>query len=750
MIGFFRVLGRVFGWLLRTRALRPVLAFAIFVWAFDGLVATATDFAWFSSVGMEALWREQLMWKLGVGTAFVVLALLASIPLMRAVARPVAKAIDEPTLPRALMRWQSQRARAPRLGWLCIFAVSLVLGRGLSHQWSKFALASSSPAVKENLADFWMVRAPAMQSGLAALWDFALALCIIVLATGVLRALPFLAARPSITPVRWLRALWGIGVALCLLRALGFGIEAMRHAQIANDSNAARVGFILLNALGVLGCVAIIALLPRPRPTLALMVLAVLILPGLGGDLLAPFVGRSSLTPPTPTTLATIDGVPNDWPQWDEATLIRALSNQVERDAQHHLLTWQRAGINSSGNSAQVVGTPIQADQWAGHGMSDREGEISWQSLELPEQRTALVPPPVGQLFYGLSARPLLEDDANNIGVPFQSWLWKLAWAWTLRDPLLLIEGAQSQRLIVMRGTREVGQKLAPFWTWDDVVPRRDPKTGDAYFECVAYSSSARLPRSAAFESGVFAGQNSVIPIAVLRVDVRSGAISLAPFAATDPLSRGKHWSEALPSLFSSKAARLAPTPALEVSLSSGTPLVWLRTESGWQKKAIPVDLRDELVEKRAEFEQLMLTKSAVRLEGATPMMWRQGDELFVSQAFFDLTITERERTDEIPKPLPLVEGVAVGPLREHTVRWSTTFTGARVALSAPDVPAGSSPPFTAPLPAGTRPLRDVAQEALDAEDAANSKLRAGLYVDSQKQRTRLRELLEELKRRAR
>ncbi|BCM91156.1 hypothetical protein IAD21_03020 [Abditibacteriota bacterium] len=745
MIRFFRVLARGLGWLLRTRVLRPVLAFTVFVWVLDVLVTTATDAAWFSSVGMEALWREELSWSMGVGVIFVIVGLLVGVPLMRAVARPVADAIEEPALPRALARWQTLRARATRLGWLCIAGMAIFLGRGLSLRWSEFALASTASGVKGGIADFWMMRAPAIQSSLAAAWAFALALGVVALGAGALRALPFLAALPSVVPMRWLRALWGVGAALCVLRALGFAFEAMRHWQIANDSAAARVGFVLFNGFGAVGCAIILARLRRPRPTLVLVVAAVIVLPALGGDVLAPFVGRSSLIPPAPDSLEMASRTPDDWPQWDEATLIRAARLHAGTDNKN-LIEWQRAGISlgrdGRGSRADIAGTPVLTDEWAGHGLTDREGGIMWKSLDLPETRSVRQEPPLGPSWYGLTARPLLSMDARDVGVPFQSWFWKLAWAWRLRDPLLLVEGARSERLLVVRGAREVGQKLAPFWSWDDVVPRRDPQTGGAYFECVAYCSSPRLPRRAPFENGIFAGQNMVSPVAVLRLDARSGAIQLAPFANSN--SQLSHWKAALPSLFGSAASAFAPTPALEVALANGTSLVWIRTPAGWQKKALPLYLRGGIEKKLDEFAGIAATKLLNHLDGATPMLWHQGGELFLAQAFFDFELSSRGRIEMDTEAFPPVVGVVAGPLNEGGASWSTTFEGARTALGSPP----SKATITAPFDAATRPASDLLQAALEAGDAAEEALKAGRYVESEKQRTRMKTLLEELRRR--
>ena len=70
--------------------------------------------------------------------------------------------------------------------------------------------------------------------------------------------------------------------------------------------------------------------------------------------------------------------------------------------------------------------------------------------------------------FYGLGGRALLGDSTAQAGVPFAFWGWKFAWAWRLRDPLLMLEGARAGRLLVFRGARESAERLAPFLVWDE------------------------------------------------------------------------------------------------------------------------------------------------------------------------------------------------------------------------------------------------------------------------------------------
>ena len=741
MSRFFRVLGRVLSWLLRSRALRPVLGLLVFAWLLDGAVTVATDAAWFSSVGLEALWRHQWAWRAGVSGVFVGFCLALSVPLLRAVARPVAPETQEPPLPRALVRFEPLRARATRLGWLLILLVALGIGRDLGAHWSEFALAFTRES--GNAATNWMMRAPAFASVLGASWCFVLVAGAVVLGAGVLRALPFLAARPGVNPVRWLRALRGVGASLCVLRALGYVFEAVRHAQIADEAAFARVLFVLLNILGAIGCGVLLFSLKRPRWKLAFGVAATLMLPSIGSDLVSPFAHQNQNAPQLLPSFHVSNGAPQSPPAWDEVTMLRAARLQVARDPDNRIIEWKSAGINPArkgrGLRADLVGAPVVSDAWVGHDVTGNTGDLNWNSLDLPGQTPSRDGQPIGPLFFGLNARPLIGNEA---GVPFEG-IWKVAWAWRLRDPLLLFDGARSKRLLVWRGAQEAGQKIAPFFSWGEAVPRRDARTGSAYFECVAYSSSANFPRRAPFEAGEFAGQNAVFPVAVLRLDARTGALHIAPFAGLNPFVA--RWKVALPSLFGSNAPQNAPTPALETALSAGAPLVWTRDGNNWGRRALPLSLRAPVEKKLSEFAGVARSKAKIALEGTSPVLWREGEKLFLAQSFFDLTPSA---TPQIATPnhvLPQPAGVAIGPLERELTQWNSTFDQARTMPSSPQV--RPTPPTS---PENVPSSHQLTLETSQALTAANVALQAGRYAEWHRQNARANSLIEELERRTR
>ncbi len=745
MIRFFQVLGRVLRWILHTRALRLVLGLLILVWLLDGVLTMATDAAWFRSVGLEKVWRQQVAWSMGVSAIFVALCLALGVPLMRAVARPASPEVAEPSLPRALQSVEPLRARATRLGWMAIVIAALVVGRELGAHWSDFALATA-PVQGDAVFSFWMTRAPALERALAAAWAFGLVAGAVCLVAGALRALPFLAARPSLAPARWLRALWSVAALLGVLRALGFGLEAARHAHIADEAGFARGTFVLLNIFGVLGCGVLLVLSRRPRFHLLIGVAAVLVLPSLFGDVLSPFARSNQSAQPVPTAFRE-GKPPGVWPGWDEAMLLRAARLHLVRDKRKRLIEWRSAGLSASPNRgswrADLVGAPVISDVWAGHDVADREGELAWKSVELIRQTSAREKDPAGALFYGLDARPLLSDRG---GVSFEGNFWKWAWAWRERDPLLALDGARTKRLLVWRGAREAGQKIAPFWTWDEAVPRRDDKNASAYFECVAYAPSANFPRRAPFTSGLFARQNAAFPVAVLRLDARSGALSIAPFSSSEAFA--KSWQAVAAPVFSSQTPQSAPTPALETALSKGTPLAWMKGATGWEKRALPVFLRALVEEKLGEFATVSRTHSQSALEGAAPALWRERGQLFLAQTFFDVSQPDKTRINTDAPVLPAPTGVAVGPLQKQGSQWKATPAEALASTSTE-----SRSPNPAPSPTPSSPIRSthaLAQEALEAARAASQALKAGRYAQWQQQNERSRRLLEELARRTR
>ena len=741
MIRFFQVLGRVLRWLLRTRALRLVLGLLLLLWIFDGALTMATDAAWFSSVGLGAVWRQQVAWSLGISAVFAVSCLALSVPLLRAVARPAPPETVEPSLPRALQGMEPLRARATRVGWTVLVVAALILGRELGAHWSEFALASGPVQ-----GDFWIARAPVLERVLAKAWAFALVAGAVVLGAGALKALPFLAARPSLAPARWMRALWGIAAVLCVLRALGFGMEAARHAQIIDEAAFARVAFVILNVAGMLGCGVLLVLSRRPRPKLLPGVAAVLVLPSIVGDVISPFARFNTSPPQAPGDFKEGKNS-GEWPGWDEAMLLRAARLHLARDKRGRIIEWQNVGLSGTkgGQSwrADIVGASVLGDAWAGHDVADRQGELAWKSLDLPHQNSSRSGEPFGALSYGLDARPLLSDRG---GVSFEGSFWKWAWAWRLRDPLLALDGARAKRLLVWRGAREAGQKIAPFFSWDEAVPRRDTKNGSAYFECVAYASSANFARRPPFVSGLFAGKNVAVPVAVLRVDARSGALTIAPFASTNALAAT--WKAAVPAVFGAQSPQNAPTPALETALSNGTPLVWMQGETGWEKRALPLSLRARVEDKLSEFVSLSRSHSQTPLEGAAPALWRKGGQLFLARTFFDLSPPNQTRIVPDAPVLPAPVGVAVGPLQSRENQWSATVAQ---ALNS----TGSKPqePVRAPTPkpsSGVQSTHALTLEALKAARAASEALEAGRYAQWQQQNERARRLIEEVERRTR
>jgi len=953
MIRFLRALEGALLWLGRFRLLRPLAVLLALVWIFDGFVRVVTDAAWFASLGQERLWRAQMAWQIGVAGLFGLLALGASVAIMRAVARP-AGAQTEPPLPRALRSWAPARTRATRWGWAFLLVGTGIIGRNLGQQWPAFALSGAGNGVGGGSwngagADFWVWHAPALAAGLDALWRFGLLLGLVAVGVGGLRSLPFLAARQSIAPRRWLRTLGAVALALLTLRAFGFASEAARAVwNLSNRGETARFFEFALCIAGVLGCFVCALSLRRPRPKLAFLFAIGVVLPTLLSDAassrgflstppdaratgetprdlspialsrmfrlsdassllqsrrvsegaqpveagfslsaLSPYfaadmaghiltsenegrhvsrkstfsvawrdeplaklglfarrdVRSASFLPPSKGTDARCDGkdalrtslrgslpntqylslpmhgegyersneapiqidstatfrkgshLPNaadgsigaaqfqtiqasanapragggppaDVPIWDEATLLRAARAHLER-GQNGVVAWESAGIGaeSNGQSAQIVGQAPLSDAWAGHGLTGESSELAWSSLDLPELSPSKHQP-LGPLYYGLDARPLLSEDARSGGVPLGSWAWKLAWAWRLRDPLLLIEGARERRLLAFRGARECGQKIAPFWLWDEATARRDKRTGSAVFECIAYAATPDLPNASPFPGGLFEGQSAVRPIAVLRMDGRDGHIQIAPFAPSPevPITQSNEnpfaarWARALPSLFNAPPQN-APTRALEVARAGELPLVWTPASGGWQQRTVPSELANAVSQELRDFARATRSQSAggnEALEGATPSLWRRGANTFLARPYFALPPTEGApipvgQTPSSDGQTPGFRGFLIGKIGTPSLGWGHTLEAAYTAAFslAPQEAPRSSPSFppieTHPTP--SLPTREAARQALVAQKAALEALKAGRYVESEQQSERARQLLEPLTR---
>lgn len=769
MIRFLRAFGRALFWLSRFRPLRPLAVLLALLWGFDGAVRMATDAAWFGSMGRAALWQLRLTWQIGIFAAFGVLALGASVAVMRAIARPLGREVAEPPLPRALARWAKARARATRWGWLVLLLGIASIGRTLSAHWPDFALSGARGGPwNEAGADFWVWHAPALNCALGALWSLGLLLGLVALGVGALRSLPFLAARQSIAPRRWVRTLLVIAGALLVLRALGFGLEAARAtADLSGGVGDARALEVVLCCAGILGCLGCASGLRCPRPKLALSAALCVALP----SVLADIAGRFAKQPvPSSETRATGEaallgrgGTPTEVPMWDEAALSRVMRAHLARRGER-LVAWEVVGISPQSGSSQsgspqqmradVVGQAPLSDAWAGHGLTE-EGDLSWRSLDLPALSASRRGQPLGPLFFGLNARPLLSGDARGGGVALESWTQKVAWAWRLRDPLLLVEGARAKRLLVFRGARETGEQLAPFWTWDEAVPRRDSRTGSAYFESVAYASTPDLPRALRFVSGPFAGQNAVRPIAVLRMDCRAGQVQIAPFAPDESNNRRPNnpfiarWTNALPLAFDAPAQN-APTPALERVRAGETSVqAWTQSEMGWQKRAVPSQLRAAVERKLSDFDRAVHRQIAsdAALQGATPSLWREGERFYLCQPFFTLAPSALEVASFPSQEATAFgfKGWLLGELGSSSLGWGQTFEAARADALKPSLTSASPGASPTPTPPKALNPREVALKALAAQNAATDALKAGRYVESQRHLERAQQLLQPL-----
>jgi hypothetical protein len=162
-----------------------------------------------------------------------------------------------------------------------------------------------------------------------------------------------------------------------------------------------------------------------------------------------------------------------------------------------------------------------------------------------PERPNAPLPLPS---FYGIEGPALLGENGEDVGVPFRSWAWKLAWAWRLRDPILPFDGARAPRLLAFRGARETAQKLAPL-IWSEPQLRGVTGSRGARWQLIGYDSTERFHGGYAVENGAFSGKNAVAAAVILEIDPRSGRaefVSFAPASSTNEFSIQSAWKHVL------------------------------------------------------------------------------------------------------------------------------------------------------------------------------------------------------------
>ena len=570
MLRYAVLLGRV----LSSRAVKVLLYLWILAWGFDRAIFWATEAAWFDAVGQSAWFGARFGAQFGLFWITFALALVCAALAMRVAARPVAGA-ELRKLPPALERLEPLRRNATRLAWLVLIIGAWSVSRQMAGGWATWLLWRAGDLFDP------IYGLPLARLILNALWEWSLFLLGALAFAGVLRALPMLAAREPSSPLRLWRALGLVG-ALVLLTRGALYLLAWGEAYFSDGTTGAEIFIGLPLAIVAIALCLLAAFWCLARPgykKLGAAVALALFAPHLLRIVLAPL----ALVVPTPASLQAsnraatrtawgLDDAPliaaqapslaSHWPIWNETALLGLALGQHARPAQQ-IIDWKRATI--SPREAIVAGVPAALDNFGSPHDADAENGIEWLALDATQSVNDLAPTiPDASLplasFYGIGGRALLGDNATNAGVPFAFWGWKFAWAWRLRDPFLMIEGARAQRLLVYRGARESAERLVPFLTWDEAQLRTT--ANGPRWEMVGYASTAAFRGALAANEGTFAGQNAATPVATLQIDPRSGR---ADFVAARGANWGAPWSQILGVSAVEKALMPAPqTPLLE------------------------------------------------------------------------------------------------------------------------------------------------------------------------------------------
>lgn len=592
MLRFLPAFGRVLSAILRSWWFKGFLLLWLTFWLLDRTIWDLTEAAWFASVGQSARFWLQMRWQSGLFLAFLGFAFLAALLVMRAIA-PLGNAVPD-VLPSALEFLAFYRARVARYSWLILIAAAFLGARGLGSHWLDAALFASGDS---------NFRAPFLSSVLAGVWRFALILGAVALFAGTLRSLPSLAARRSLIPPALLHLLVNLALTLLFLRALGYG------SQIAFQNQATSISIAVLGATLCLLTALLLARKARGGRVIV-AALAAFVLPGALQLLVSPFVSiQSSATAknPFPSPDFSRAVAPQSWPLWDEKRLLEAAQTRFLKSDQR-VTRWQSADFQSenSRTRALVAGVAVASQNWNSAHFADAENATQWLFLELPSLEIAPWGVPVAPNFYGLNGATLLNDRADfAAGVPFQSPAWKIAWAWRLRDPLLLLDGAKAPRLLVFRGAKEIAQKLAPFLAWSRPIARRDPKSGAMLWEMVAFE-----PKFA---------PNGVL----LRIQARDGAVTLHPLSNSNA-----PWQ----SLFQISAPQnlppFAPPP------NDDTELIFAPFASEIALTD-PIPFEGTLWQSQLENLGNQGAKMGNSTEAGTPFTWRQNGQFLVGRPYF-------------------------------------------------------------------------------------------------------------------
>ncbi len=468
-----------------------------------------------------------------------------------------------------LARFERLRARIYPLSRALAWGLALWLARdfaGHGQEWIFLQSGGRAGFAYLGLdAALWTRFLPLWMPFLFGLWRFSLALGFLVAATGILRALPIIAANNSAPPALS-RHLWRVGALLLLLRGVLYGYQLLDLPRGAALSSGDVCVLAPLFGAGAIWCAvssldfARRALLagrlrasrrPQRAPIKATRAafgfFGALFLPALLGVLSWPLrailpetvaLGREReratraawhlLAPetalPQPNRGAPIERV---WPAWDEAALLASRPPAAFREGR--LLSWKSATLGSQNGQwrALLVGDSAGAMTPASSRAAYKETALALETFDLEAGDADALKGrrlPIINAFFGLQGEALFGTEG---GVPFQSPIAKLAWAWRERDPLLLADADTSSHLLTRRGARQRAQMLAPFLT-PLGEPRLSLEGGKPVWTLDLCALSPNFPGAMRGQNGAWADINSASLPLQMRLDARSGAVIFA------------------------------------------------------------------------------------------------------------------------------------------------------------------------------------------------------------------------------
>ena len=766
MLRYAVLLGRV----LSSRAVKVLLYLWILAWGFDRAIFWATEAAWFNSVGQGAWFGARFWTQFALFWGAFAFALVTAAWTMRIAARPVPGA-ELRTLTGVLENLEPLRRNATKLAWLALIVGAWILARTLAGGWDVVMIARAGDASDEIYA------LPLARLILNGLWEWSLFLLGALTFAGGLRALPILAQREPATPLRLWRALGALGALVLLTRAALYVLTASENVWSDGTTGAELFVGWPVAVVGVALCLAAAFwCLKRPGARkLGLAVAAALLGPHLLHIMLAPL----SLIVPTPAAVqarnqintiaawnldapalaANAPPLAAHWPIWNEEALLGLSRGEVPRKA-GQIIDWRRATIGAG--EAIVAGVPAGIENLGSPHDADAPNGLQWLAYDVTRNVDGRAPTvPDAQLplssFYGLGGRALLGDAALDAGVPFEFWGWKFAWAWRLRDPLLMLEGARANRLLVFRGALESAERLAPFLTWDEA--QLNMTANGPRWEMVGYAATPFYCGALAASEGAFAGQNAATPVAILRINPRDGRVEFAALP-------GARWGAPSSQILGVNAVGKSPMPNVEMpSLESARALIARRlgrknalNEAAWtwtNGRAARVQYASDLPvgasERLAALDAAALgdfpAKENAKLQKGDALLWpdsRAPGGFWVGRAYYSTAATA---------------GVAsAGGIAHDDKLWRVGLTGlapspisngddasaALVAFALQNAPAPVAPTQNgAPVDASALTLR--ALRALQAHDAAQKAAASSKWAEWAKQSKLERKLLEQV-----